>query len=240
MRKIETWARQPIQQLVAGSGVTLSNETATDSKGNGPFPITISASGGGGGKAPSGYLSIQSGPDSRAWDTGFINPLGGDFQFASSGGVLTGAYTTALQLWNDPGAAENSPPFSWNGSWMTFPGFSGSWAYAITEFPSLIGPVITAGGPIDVQVIIWASDLTYANYASYGTNKSFTDLEAYTFQISDFTLIASTGTDLSLNAGTGSGPTDFGNGIVSGGAVNPYLGGVTIWVDSIPAGTTFD
>jgi len=50
-RTAEIWARQPIQQLIAGSGVTLSPASglATDSEGNGPNPITISASGGGGG-----------------------------------------------------------------------------------------------------------------------------------------------------------------------------------------------
>ena len=48
MRDVEIWARQPIQQLIAGSGVTLSptNGLATDAKGNGPNAVTISASSG--------------------------------------------------------------------------------------------------------------------------------------------------------------------------------------------------
>lgn len=47
MQQLEIWARQPIQKLVAGSGITLSpsNGQATDSKGQGPHPITISAPG---------------------------------------------------------------------------------------------------------------------------------------------------------------------------------------------------
>jgi hypothetical protein len=51
MQQLEVWARQPIQQLVAGSNITLTpaNGLATDSKGNGPQPITIAATGGGGG-----------------------------------------------------------------------------------------------------------------------------------------------------------------------------------------------
>ena len=50
-RAIEVWSRQPIIQLVAGSGITLtpSSGLATDSNGNGPHSITIAASGGGGG-----------------------------------------------------------------------------------------------------------------------------------------------------------------------------------------------
>lgn len=49
MRFLEIWAKQPIQQLVAGSNITLtpSSGVATDAKGNGPNPITIAASGGG-------------------------------------------------------------------------------------------------------------------------------------------------------------------------------------------------
>ena len=74
MRSLEMWARQPIQQLVAGSGVTLSPASglATDSKGNGPNPITISASGGGGGgclvpcKAVGGYSGEVADPPSGA------------------------------------------------------------------------------------------------------------------------------------------------------------------------------
>lgn len=64
MQELEIWARQPIQQLIAGSGVTLSPASgeATDAKGNGPFPITISASGGGGGitrvSSPLGSITI--------------------------------------------------------------------------------------------------------------------------------------------------------------------------------------
>lgn len=50
MQTLEVWSRQPIQQLVAGSGITLTPASglATDSKGNGPFAVTIAAAGGGG------------------------------------------------------------------------------------------------------------------------------------------------------------------------------------------------
>lgn len=65
----EIWARQPIQQLVAGSNITLtpSSGLATDAKGNGPFPITIAASGGG-----SGITTLASPDNSIA----ITNPTG--------------------------------------------------------------------------------------------------------------------------------------------------------------------
>jgi hypothetical protein len=53
MRFLEIWAKQPIQQLIAGSNITLTPTSgrATDAEGNGPNPITISASSGSGGYA---------------------------------------------------------------------------------------------------------------------------------------------------------------------------------------------
>lgn len=45
MQTLEIFARQPIQQLIAGVGIVLdpASGLATDSSGNGPHPVTISA-----------------------------------------------------------------------------------------------------------------------------------------------------------------------------------------------------
>lgn len=94
MQTLEQWARQPIQRLIAGSGITLSPASglATDANGNGPNPITISASGGGGiTHLTSQFLGITNptGPttDIETFETGF------QCQCASPP-FLNGGYTT--------------------------------------------------------------------------------------------------------------------------------------------------
>jgi hypothetical protein len=94
MQTVEIWSRQPIQQLVAGSGITLSPASglATDSKGNGPNPITITATGGGGG----GYASLTGPgqtvtPGDLTQAGGFtVNDTAGDgINFTSTGGAAS-------------------------------------------------------------------------------------------------------------------------------------------------------
>lgn len=89
MRRLEIWARQPIQQLIAGSGVTLvpASGLATDAKGNGPNGITISSTGGG-----TVFYASLTGP-------GETNPAGtlvqtGDFVIQNKNLTVNGANFT--------------------------------------------------------------------------------------------------------------------------------------------------
>ncbi len=236
MQTLEMWARQPIQQLIAGSGITLSpaNGLATDKNGNGPNPITISASGGGG-TAPAAFADIFAGPE------GLTATNGQWWPFANVIGPQLNGFQQPIPLFQSPGTGEFETGAS-------APSFGDSWFTILVAgqsaniLPFCETPPFTGGtGILYFQFYFWAVSVDFTNGAMYealGPHGLGVEVPAFTSQqttVADLTTTVITfGADLTLTAGAG----DFGNGLVSGGVGTPYFAGVNGSV-VIPAGTTF-
>lgn len=236
MQSLEIWARQPIQQLIAGSGITLSPASglATDAKGRGPNPITITATGGGGGgNAPAAFADIMAGPES-------LNPaLGNWWPFSTPmiGPQLNGPSQTPIPLFQHPGSpsvetGSDSPAFG--NSWFTIV----SAGQTVNFLPKLETPPFTGGtGFLMWQFYYWAVSTDFTNGAMYTTKPANIPVGPFTshqIAVADLVSVVTFGTDLTLTAGTGF----TGNGLVSGGSLKPYFAGVNGSV-VIPPGTTF-
>lgn len=227
---LEQWARQPIQQLIAGSGVTLSpsNGLATHSDGTGPHPITISASGGGGGPT-STLMNIFTGPDQADFPYNLL-PF--------SGGWWQSNLQTFVELFNtgsnpDLGVTYGVPfGVSWltqlaaNQTVVAFPRFSGATftTLAITNYINITGGYF------------WASnaDLSSAMQCSFSVpSGTMVSGQPYQILITDVSINYTLGTDLSLVPGS----TGFSDGLVSA-AGGVYFGGVSCFIQ-VPEETTF-
>jgi hypothetical protein len=223
MQTLEMWARQPIQQLVAGSGITLtpSSGLASNTTG-GPNPITIAATGGGSSvNVGAGQLIAQ--PDDNEMSVSFFFPFTGD-DFGSEGQSYWYAFSNPT----------TDRKLSISASWMIIVSSGDS----VNIFPTLTLPTFTGGtGSLGFLFWFWAADATFSNYAVYtGSNVASggTSGLTYQFQASDLTFQHAAGGDLTLVAGSG----NTGVGLVSGG------GGITYWAGvggalNVPAGTTF-
>lgn len=216
---IEQWARQPIQQLKAGSGITLSPASglATDKNGNGPNPITISSTGGGGGVTVSMFI-FDTGPDSLGDNT------------TQNGGAFFGG--------NLPGVAPNDSyvpmmlgvaPHSVTG-FMTFGlgwAIAGSPGSSVVYLPFFTVPTFT-GGPIIVSASIGAISADNSNQGQWflSPQLSMTSGQSLQTTAADWTNSFNNAGDLSFVAGTG----DSGNGIVQASS-RTYLGGIWGTID---------
>ncbi len=220
MQTLEIWGRQPIQQLIAGSGITLSPSSglATDAKGRGPNPVTISSSGGGGGVNPSAFADVYAGPE-------FLNAIDANFWPLSTqviGPQFAGLGHTPVPCYNSPGGGfdtgDNFPVFG--ASWFTIL----SAGQSANIFPFLATPTFTGGaGDLIFNYYFWAvsTDFTNGMMCSFTTFvPSFTSQQAVIGDL--ISTLVSFGTDLTLTAGSG----NTGNGLVSGGAGKPYFAGV--------------
>lgn len=221
MQELEIWARQPIQQLIAGSGITLNPASglATDSKGNGPNAITISASGGGGGSEP-GFFGVQAYPD-----------LGG-----GGGGLFYAPLNGTNQTFGPSGTETNFPIFPDNGNYLNFGinAFSiGYWTFTGAGIALMLLPKFDAcnytsagGHQIKVQYLIWASDISFSNYGIWtATTPNIPSFTSYQSVIADFSPVGGLpiGADLSLGASGGGG----GDGLLTAAGANPYLVGIS-------------
>jgi hypothetical protein len=222
MQTLETWAKQPIQQLIAGSGITLtpSSGLASNTTG-GPNPITIAATGGGS-SVNVGAGSLIAQPDDNEMSISFF------FPFTSNDHDVEGV--SYWYAFSNPSAIRK---LNIESSWMIIVNSGDS----VNIFPTITVPAFTGGtGFVSFQFWFWAADATFANYAVYAGGGAHALASGVTYQYTagDMTLQHTSSTDISLVAGSG----NTGVGLVSA------AGGITYWAGvvgalAVPAGTTF-
>lgn len=219
MRTLENF--NPINKLVAGSGVTLN-----PADGSGP-EVEISSSGGGGGSSV-GMLLTDCGMESLGDNT---DNNGGIFLGVGFDQAFPNTLTTYLISPNGTvGANQIKFGFAWA---ISNPGTGG----AISLLPKFYAPDFTGATDINISaVILGAMSTDNTNQAKWVAEGPFAIPSGGTYQTlnTDFTNEFINGTDTgALAAGSG----DSGNGIVSNGANLTYLGSMYAIVDF--TGATF-
>ncbi len=221
MRELEIF--NPINKLIAGSGVTLN---PTD--GSGP-QVEISASGGGGNN-PSAFADLYAGPE-------FLNAIDANFWPMATqviGPQFAGLGHTPIPCYNSPGGAfntgDNLPVFG--AAWFTILAAGQS----ANIFPKFATPLFTGGtGDLQFNYYFWAVSTDFTNGLMWTGSTYVPSFTAQQAVIGDLiSNLVAFGTDLTLTAGSG----NTGNGIVSGGAGIPYFAGVNGTVN-VPGGTVF-
>lgn len=215
---IEIWARQPIQQLIAGSNITLSPASglATDSKGNGPQPITISATGGGGGAGGAAFVDLSAGPDASLTNARpyVATPM-------SSGAYAGSFYDSHWPVFSN--SSGGTLRYGVGSTWTVDVGAG----ITINSFPTVTIPAFT-GGPVEARFMFFAVSYDFVNQAGYGLVHSFASGGSYTFVAADLQAYTGPVGDAAQTAA----------GIISTAGSIPYLCGVNGYV-SVPNGTTF-
>ncbi len=241
MQTLEAWARQPIQQLIAGSGITLSPSSglATDSKGNGPNPITISSSGGGSSLTYCVFELVTAG-DPTFWANGFQLPTSPqDYSGLFFGG--TNGTNTSQLFANSSG----SSIFYTVGSSMVLKASGVNLAQLLLNCPFYsIDQAITAG-QINVNLFMGAIDLLSQGNAAtaqggvweslvYNYDNTNTPSGPVQPPDTDFTIFgAQQGTELSMTS-VGGTPGIY----LTGGGKSNWIG--ACWaVIEVTTGTTF-
>lgn len=212
MRVLEIF--NPINKLVAGSGVTL-----TPADGTGP-QVEIAASGGGGGAAAAMFY-LGAGPDTSA------------FPVPISPGMSTAAYPGTFfdNFWplftNNSGGVQQFPVGS---TWMVIV----AGGVSINTLPQIIIPPYTSVSNIQVNLTYYALDFAFTNFAAYGLRHTF---PAGTFAAPTSFTFAST--DAAVYFGPVGDPSlDPALGIISGAGFIPYMCGVDGYV-ATATGTVF-
>lgn len=199
----------PINKLIAGSGVTLN---PTD--GTGP-QVEISASGGGSTKGFA-VMEVDAGIDASLSAFNFIFPLS-----------PTGQYNTCASQWtlldSRSGIIEVNPKFPYGNSW--FANLDSQPNTSVNFLPNINFPPFGGGNPCTLDAYFWAASMDFTNYALYTINgyniAPSGSPTSFQFLSTDFTLVANAGADLILVAGSGAS----GTGIVSASGSIPYLAG---------------
>ena len=221
MRAIEAF--NPINKLVAGSGVTL-----TPSNGEGP-QVEIAASGGAG--ITSTLMSVNTGPDFADFPFNLLPFAGGWWQ---------STLVSWIQLFNTGVNVSANPNFYHQPcglSWLTNLGAG----QTVCAFPSFGGVQFTTLNPsvnaIDIaEGFMWASNADFTSAIQCAFTVPFgTMTSGVGFQIDTTTCTVNytQGADLSLVPGT----SGSGDGIVTAGG-GPYFAGVSCYI-GVPSQTTF-
>ena len=223
MQTLEMWARQPIQQLIAGSGITLS-----PTSGKGPGPITISSTGGGGGIS-FGYMQA------------FINSDPAVFSQIQGFGCDDASYSYWYLPSNPTGSDQR---FSFGGMWEVQDIDPGGGPASCAIFPMFAVPTYTGGGVSIEYVVMGVFDIngntpppaTTAGAAYGGASQGlpFSLPSGTTVQMADtdFNVLEAAG--FTFTAGSGFS----GNGWIGTGTQDTILASISGAI-TIAAGTTF-